>query len=364
MTSIGTTRKKPELSHRERVRLALERKPTDRPPIAVACAELSPAAYEDFDSYLRKNLNTTAEQYLDPILDMHDFRPRYIGPPLEPGRDIWGVGRKTVRYGRVEELVLDYHPLAGARTVDDILAHPWPSPDWFDYGSIPAQLDGINRGEEYCIYTLIGNLWEKSYYMRGMEQLMMDLVLNPELVQAIMGKVTGFVLEHTRRVLEAADGRLDVVFTADDMGTQEGLLMSVEMWREFIRPWHVLQNGLIHGFGCRVMYHSDGAVMELVPHLIGMGIDILQALQFDARGMDPARLKDDYGDRLCFEGGVSVQRTLPFGTAEDVRREVTSLLTTLGRDGGYIVGPSHEVPAGTPPENILAMFETARGYRV
>ncbi len=351
-----------ELSHRERVRLALEHKPTDRPPLALACAELSRAAWEDFDTFLRSRHGATAEQYFDPLLDMHDFRPSYTGPPLKEGFDIWGVGRKVMCYGRVEELVLDYHPLAGAETVEDILAHPWPDPDWFDYEAIPKQMDWINRNGEYCLYTLIGNLWEKSYYLRGMEQLMMDLVLNPELVHAIMGKVTEFVLEHTRRLLEAAGGRLDVVFTADDMGTQEGLLMSVDMWREFVRPYHVKQNELIHSFGCRVMYHSDGAVMELVPHLMEMGVDILQALQFDARGMDPVRLKQDYGDRLCFEGGVSVQRTLPFGTAEEVAAEVRRLLGTLGRNGGYILGPSHEVPAGTPPENVLAMFETARHW--
>ena len=96
--------------------------------------------------------------------------------------------------------------------------------------------------------------------------------------------------------------------------------------------------------------------------MIDAGIDVLQALQFSAKGMDPATLKRRFGDRLCFEGGVSVQTTLPFGTPEDVRTEVEQLIRTLGTGGGYILGPSHAIQAGTPPENIVAMFDTAAGF--
>jgi len=99
--------------------------------------------------------------------------------------------------------------------------------------------------------------------------------------------------------------------------------------------------------------------MKAVPGLIGMGIDVLQALQFDAKGMDPLALKTQFGDRLCFQGGVSVQKTLPFGTPEDVRREVYERIRVLGRNGGYILGPSHAIQAGTPSENIVAMFDAA-----
>jgi uroporphyrinogen decarboxylase len=118
-------------------------------------------------------------------------------------------------------------------------------------------------------------------------------------------------------------------------------------------------NRAIHAFGVKVIYHTDGSVMGAVEGLIDMGIDVLQALQFSARGMDPVKLKRGYGDRLCFEGGVSVQTTLPFGGSENVRREVEELITVLGKDGGYILGPSHAIQAGTPPENIVAMFDTA-----
>ena len=102
--------------------------------------------------------------------------------------------------------------------------------------------------------------------------------------------------------------------------------------------------------------------MGFVGGLIDMGIDVLQALQFSADGMDPREMKRRFGDRLCFEGGVSVQTTLPFGTVEDVKREVEGLIAVLGEGGGYILGPSHAIQAGTPPENVVAMFDTALSY--
>ena len=139
--------------------------------------------------------------------------------------------------------------------------------------------------------------------------------------------------------------------------------MSLAMWEKHIKPHHARINDMIHEHGARVIYHTDGAVMEAVPGLIDMGIDVLQALQFDAEGMDARLLKETYGDRLCFQGGVSVQQTLPFGSPESVRAEVEERIAVLGRNGGYILGPSHAIQAGTPVENVFAMFETASRYR-
>ena len=162
-----------------------------------------------------------------------------------------------------------------------------------------------------------------------------------------------------QRALEAARGQIDLVFTADDIGGQQGLLMSLSMWEEFLKPHHQRLNAIIHAYDARVIYHSDGAVAAAVPGLLDMGIDVLEALQFDAAGMDPADLKTRFGDRLCFAGGVSVQQTLPFGTAEDVRAEVRRLRAILGRHGGYLLGPSHAIQADTRPENITTLFDTA-----
>jgi len=138
--------------------------------------------------------------------------------------------------------------------------------------------------------------------------------------------------------------------------------MSIKMWERFIKPHHIRLNKRIHEFGKKVIYHSDGNVMDAIDGLIDMGIDVLQPLQLSAEGMDPVILKERYGDVLCFEGGVSVQKILPFGKEEEVREEVKILIRILGRNGGYILGPDHAIQAGTPPENVFAMFETALSY--
>jgi len=253
--------------------------------------------------------------------------------------------------------------LAGAASPQDILDHDWPTTDWFDYSVLPDQVAVAHKDGEFCLMTTNGNIFESAWYMRGFQQIFLDLFESPELVHTLLRRVTDFYVNHFDRILSTVKGEIDLVFTADDVAGQEGLLMSLELWEESIKPHHVRMNDTIHNFGPRVIYHSDGAVTEAVPGLIDMGIDVLQALQFDAKGMDPVALKAEHGDVLCFEGGVSVQKTLPFGTAEDVRAEVRHLIDVLGRDGGYILGPAHAIQAGTPPENIVAMFDTAAEHR-
>jgi uroporphyrinogen decarboxylase len=138
--------------------------------------------------------------------------------------------------------------------------------------------------------------------------------------------------------------------------------MSMAMWKEFLKPYHTRLNETIHSHGAKVVYHTDGSVMDAVSGLIGSGIDVLQALQFSAEGMDPGLLKEQYGDRICFEGGDSVQTTLPFGSPQEVRQDVRELIAVLGHGGGYVLGPSHAIQAGTPAENILALFDTAAAF--
>ncbi|MEW6751420.1 MAG: uroporphyrinogen decarboxylase family protein [Candidatus Latescibacterota bacterium] len=349
------------LSSRERVRIALSHQEPDRVPVAMVCSGINPPARQAFDALLRRQRDVTAEAFLAGVLDICGVGPPYVGPPLAPGRDIWGVRRRPVPFGAGSYDEIEEHPLAGARDPGELARHAWPEVSWFDYGSLPARIAAARADGDYCLMVANGNPFETSWYLRGFEQILLDMVAQPELVHALMERVTGFYVEHFARMLRAAGGEVDLAFTADDIAGQQGLLLSLPMWRQFIQRYHRRLNEVIHGFGVRVIYHSDGAVMSAVPGLLEMGIDVLQALQFDARGMDAAVLKAEYGDRLCFEGGVSVQRTLPFGTVADVEQEVRHLVATLGRGGGYVLGPSHAIQAGTPPENVLAMFEAALG---
>jgi uroporphyrinogen decarboxylase len=350
------------LSSRERVRLALAHQETDRVPIAMVCSGINPPADAEFDALLREQKGCDLKAYLDRTLDVRGVEARYVGPKLEPGMDMWGVRRKAQSFGvgGYDEIV--EYPLAGARSPLDLEKHAWPTPDWFDYTTLDESIQRAQWDGEHCLMIHNGNIFESAWYMRGFERMFIDFMDAPELVHALFERVTNFYCAHFRRLLEIADGRVDLAFTADDIGGQNGLLVSLATWEHFIKPYHQRLNQVIHEFGVKVIYHTDGSVMRAVPGLMDMGIDVLQALQFSARGMDPAALKTLAGERLSFEGGVSVQTTLPFGTPEDVRQEVETLIATLGQDGGYILGPSHAIQAGTPAENVLTMFETALNY--
>ncbi|MFH1571090.1 MAG: uroporphyrinogen decarboxylase family protein [Gemmatimonadota bacterium] len=352
---------RPELTHRERVRLALAHRETDRIPIAMVCSGINPPARRALEAHLRRERGITVDQYLAPLLDIAGVAPVYVGPPLPAGQDIWGVRRRPVSYGDGAYDEIDHYPLAAA-SLDDLVRYPWPRTEWFDYGSLLDRVRAANAGGERCLMVANGNVFETAWYMRGFARLFEDFVLDPEFAHALLDRVADFWVEHFRRLLAAADGAVDLAFTADDLGGQEGLLMSRALWEELVKPRHVRLNRAIHEFGAAVIYHTDGAVMEVVDGLVEMGIDVLQALQFSARGMDPVALKEGFGGQLCFEGGISVQTTLPCGTPEEVRREVRERIDVLGRGGGYILGPSHAIQAGTPPENILALFDTAAGY--
>ena len=351
------------LSSRERVRLALAHQETDRIPIAMVCAGINPPAYRELEAYLQQTRGISVEAYLEPLIDIHTVAPRYSGPPLTENEDIWSVRRRPVSYGSGSYDEIEFYPLGQIRNAGDLDTRRWPRADWFDYAVLPERIAQIQAGGERCIMAANGNIFETSWYMRGFEQTFIDMALDPELVHGIMSRVTDFYVEFFTRILAAGGGEIDLVFTADDIAGQHGPLMSRAMWETFIKPYHERLNAAIHSFdGVKVIYHTDGAATSMVDGLIDMGIDILQALQFSADGMDPAVLKNRFGDILCFEGGVSVQTTLPFGTAADVQAEARHVIRTLGRGGGYILGPSHAIQAGTPPENIVALFDTAASF--
>jgi uroporphyrinogen decarboxylase len=332
-------------------------------PIALVCAGINPPALRDLEGYLARERGLTVAEYLDPLVDIADIAPDWKGPKLAERTDAWGVVRRPVSYGSGAYDEIERYPLAGAESIADIAAHPWPDPDWWDYGSLPAKVAAARSGRSPCLMVANGNLFETSWYLRGLERMLVDAMVDEELFTAVIERVTGFFIAFFSRVLEAVPGEIDLVFTADDIGDQRGPILPPEKWRRLIAPHHRRMNDVIHAHGAKVIYHTDGSVMWALDGLVDMGIDVLQALQFSADGMDPVAMKSDWGGRLCFAGGVSVQTTLPFGTVEQVTAEVRERIDVLGRGGGYILGPSHWIQAGTPAANIAAMFDTARDHR-
>jgi uroporphyrinogen decarboxylase len=355
--------KRRELTGRERVRLALRHETADRTPIAMVCAGINPPALHELERYLARERGLTVADYLKPLVDIVEVAPPYRGPTLAERCDVWGVVRRPVSYGAGAYDEIERYPLAAAETAAEIEVYRWPDPEWWDYEGLRDRIARARADGDPCLMIANGNLFETSWYMRGLENMLVDAMVNEELFSAIMERVTGFYVSFFSRALAAAGGEIDLVFTADDIGDQRGPILPPDKWRRLIALHHRRLNDAIHAHGATVIYHSDGSVMWALDGLVEMGIDVLQALQFSADGMDPEAMKRGWGDRLCFEGGVSVQTTLPFGTVEEVRAEVRERIDVLGRGGGYILGPSHWIQAGTPPENIAAMFDTARDHR-
>jgi uroporphyrinogen decarboxylase len=275
-------------------------------------------------------------------------------------RDIWGVKHKAVFNGFDTYMEFSEYPLKGLGETKKIEDHVFPSPDWFDFSVIPQQIEAADaEGGEHAIILGKGSPFEYSWYMVGFEDFLALLLTDPETANALMEKVNDFFLEYLSRGLEAAKGRIDIGFTADDMGQQSGPLVSIDLWKKMIKPHHVKLNKKLHSYGVKILYHTCGSVAYAIDELIDMGVDILESLQFDAKDMDPLNLKSKWGDKLCFHGGISVQKTLPFGTSDDVRKETRERISVLGKDGGYILAPAHAVQGGTPPENIIAFLEEA-----
>ena len=298
--------------------------------------------------------------------DLCWIAPRYTGPKDRVMRradgtivDVWGIERRDMCYGEGTYEEISRYVLADLTEPEQLAEYRWPSLDWYDYGVLLGLIEASRRDGARAVVIGNANIFETAWYMRGLENMLVDLVANPEMADAILSRVEAFYEEFFIRSLDAAKGCVDLVFTSDDIGQQNGLIMSLELWKRSIQPLHARLCRLIHQAGAKDIYHTDGAVMDAIPGLIDMGVDVLEALQFDAQGMDPALMKRLYGDRLCFHGGISVQSTLPFGTPEQVEREVRDRIDVLGAGGGYLLATSHAVQAGTPVENVLAFFRAA-----
>jgi uroporphyrinogen decarboxylase len=302
-------------------------------------------------------------------VDIRIVEPRYTGPPLEESsggmeKDIWGVIRRRVDYSDGSYLEVEHYPLAGEISVSDIENYPWPDPDHYDYSVIPKLCEKYG---DYAILN-VGNrlnrtsVLKAAMYLRGMQKLMMDMALNPHLVEALLEKISDYYLAHNERIFKAGEGLIDIFMMGDDFGTQKGLLISPEMFRRYFAPELKEFAAQAKSYGLKVMLHSCGSIRELIPDIIAIGVDILNPIQANARGMIPEELKSEFGDRICFHGGIDIQHTLPFGTAEDVEREVKDRIRVLGKDGGYILASTHNIQIDTPIENILKMYRTANSF--
>ena len=369
-------------THRERVRALLAGERPDRAVVdrGGRVASLSMPAYLELKAHLglgteldgeTVTLLNTVGRFDARVLERFDvpFRRVYLRPAstftLEVAddgsfRDEWGVGYRPK--GPYNERV--GHPLAEA-TLADLDRFPWPDPH--DPGRVAGLAEEARRLYEETDFSLSAGhisagIFQDCWNLRGMAQFLMDMALDREFAEALLDRVTAIHVAMWEHFLDAVGAYVDLVGTADDLGGQSGLIISPRMYRELIKPRHAALNAAIRSrTRARILYHSCGAIMPLIDDLIEIGVDVLNPIQPLPGLMDPEDLKQRYGERLVFHGGLDVQSLLLTGTPAQVRAHVRRYLDVLGPER-YNGAPANSVQPGTPPENLVAAYDAARDY--
>jgi uroporphyrinogen decarboxylase len=331
-------------------------------------------ATSEVNTKLLKHFGLSSQEQLLQHFDV-DFRyiegPKYIGPEPTIRRDgskedHFGVVRRAVSYGEGAKAgtyseVIEY-PLEKATSIDEIESYPkWPKPEHFDYECVRQQAKEA-RGTGKVVVFMGDRLnrcaqLKPAMYVRGVEQILMDVVLNTQIAKTIFRKIADFYAEYARRTLEAAEGNVDIFFTGDDFGTQDNTFLPVDTWRYLLKEGFKRFVDIGHEFGCKVAHHTCGCVTPLLPDFVECGLDILNPLQPDCSRMDYRKIKRQFGDKICFHGGMSIQKTMPYGSTEDIRNEVKDRVEKLAGNGGYIFCTAHNIQADTAIENVVALFD-------
>jgi len=339
------------MTHRERVLAAIERSEPDRTPRDFWA---EPPTMNRLFAHLGHRDEERLLRGLGVDLRHLSVEP----PPREIGGGIWQtiggerfIYRQTA-WGPMREDVKG--ALAGANSLAEIEAYDWPGVDALDHHALPALCEA--HPEHALIYGF-ADVWQRPALVRGWEEFFVDMAARPDWAHYVCRKFTDFYLEDYSRAARISRGRIDLYLVISDLGSQAGPLISPAMFREFVAPYLRMMFDRIHDLGARVMFHSCGAVDPLLEDILALGPDVIDPIQPTGEGMTPEALKSRYGSRVCFHGGIDMQRLLPQGTPDEVRAQARHYCEVLGAGGGYILSPAHLFQPDVPPENVLAMYD-------
>ena len=374
------------MTHRERVLAAINHRESDRVPVdlgGTGCTTITVKAHARLREHLGLasqpspvlwSVRSTTVVPDETILRRFeaDARPLRLGPPLgRPDRklsqdvflDEWGV--TWTRHGGSHFINSDgpFCRLADP-TLQDLEKFDWPEP--LDPGRFEGLRDHARKLHEETDYAVILNLTNgpvhQCQYMRGYGTWLEDLLLRPSFAEALMDRVGHILIQIADRALEEASPYVDLVTYGDDIATQNATLFRPDLYRRMIKPRHKSLADAIHRHGKPILFHSCGSVYALVRDLIEVGVDALNPVQVSAADMATDRLKREFGRELAFWGGIDTHRVLPTGTPAEVREEVKRRIDDLRDNGGYVLCAVHNIQPEVPPENIVAMYETALEY--
>jgi len=354
------------MTSKQRVLIAVSRQEPDRVPINYQ-------AEKAIDSRLKEHFGLKSdddEGLLEALeVDFRSVNASYRGPILHddiPGRgvkvDMWGIHSRWIEHETGGYWDYCDFPLKDA-TEDDIAAWPMPSPDDFDYSGIREM---CIRFEKYAINGSAGygDIINGNGMLRGMEQTLIDLITDDPAGLLLADRRMEIQLEITRRIIEASRGGVDFIWLGEDLGTQIGPLISMEIFRKHIRPRYQKFCDLAKAHGLVVMMHTCGSSSWAYNDFIEMGIQVVDTLQPEAKDMSPEYLKNKYGGGLAFHGCISTAGPVAYGTVDEVVQYCRKTLEIMMPGGGYCFAPTHMLQDNSPTENVVAMYETAKKYGV
>ena len=353
------------MTSKERVLTAFARQQGDRVPVNCLCNAgidgrlkehfgLAEADHEGLRQALGVDFRGVGAEYKGPKLH-EDFPERGVIS------DEWGRRRRWVEHSSGGYWDFCEFPLKDA-TEEEVAAWPMPSPDDFDYTTVSAQ------AQEYESYAVcvgnpgIADIINKSGMLRGTEQVLVDLITDDPAGKLLTQRRMDTWLEILKRTIEAAKGGIDFLWMGEDLGTQIGPMISLELYRNAIRPFHKQVVDLAKSFDLPVMIHSCGSSSWAFDDFIDIGIDVVDTLQPEAKDMAPAYLKQTFGDRLAFHGCISTAGPVATGTVDEVVNYCRNTLEIMMPGGGYCFSPTHLLQDNSPTENVIAMYETAREF--
>jgi len=375
---------------RQRVEAALSHSKPDRVPLDIS---ITLNAYINLREYLNlpteENINADRFYEVRPSLDLLEVlgidmtfirlrgaKNSSVPPPLEDGTvlDAWGIGRKLIELPGGSYLnEVSYCPMEGFNPENINLGdYPWPDPH--DAGFTEGLEEEARRLYEETDLALMGRfggpVMEMGTYLRGFENWLMDLILCPDFTRNLLNRIADIQITLDEAGIKAAGKYLSIFkLSGEDLGTQTSTLFSYEIWQELIYPilarrWKAARIALnkYDAAHVKMMLHSDGAFRPFLPDIIEAGVEVLDPIQKVCPGMELDGLKKDFGDQLVFHGSVDTQYYLPRGSVNEVIEETKYCIDTLGKNGGLILGPSHFIQSDVPPENVAAMYKTAREY--
>ncbi|MFA5689359.1 MAG: uroporphyrinogen decarboxylase family protein [Kiritimatiellales bacterium] len=276
--------------------------------------------------------------------------------------DRWGVIQQKDADNRYEKRISG--PLDDMDELEQLLQFPWPvlteqvAPETLT--NLSRQIDQLKTEQKFVVGGF-ANPFRTGWHLRGMDGFLGDYAAEPEMIDVIYDNLFAFYGDMARELAKAG---VDMINVIGDLGMQTGMMINPDTWRNQDKPrWQKLLDG------CRAInpalhffFHSDGNIMAIVDDLIDVGFDVINPIQPEC--MDPRLVKQRWGNRITIHGGISMQQTLPFGSVEDVRREVTELIDHCGLDGGLVMFPSNVLQPDIPVENIVACFHAARDKKL